>query len=76
MTRTTIKLTARELDLLARLASDQLFRIEFIDLKMPGYKQNLEEVRLGKALVARLQLIGERVVSKRAPHLRLKRASA
>ena len=75
MTRITIKLTAQELDLLARLASDQLFRLEFIDPKMPGYRQNLEEVRLGKAIVARLQLIGERVVSKRAPQLKLKRAS-
>ncbi len=76
MTRITVKLTAQELDLLARLASDQLFRREFIDPKMPGYKQNFEEVRLGKALVARLQLMGERGVSKRGPQLKLKRASA
>ena len=76
MTRITLKLTARELDLLATLASDQLFRREFIDPKMPGYKHNIEEVRLGKALVARLQLIGQRVVSKRGPQLKLKRASA
>lgn len=75
MTRITLKLTAQELDLLARLASDQLFRREFIDPKMPGYQHNIEEVRVGKALVARLQSISGRVVSKRAPQLKLKRAS-
>lgn len=55
MTRITLKLTAQERDLLASLASDQLFRREFIDPKMPSYKRNIEEVRLRKELVARLK---------------------
>jgi hypothetical protein len=43
---------------LASLASDQLFRRQFIDPKMPGYKGNPEEVvALGKALVGRMRLI-------------------
>lgn len=49
--------TIEELRLLASLASDQLFRRQFIDPKMPGYKGNPGEVDLGKALVGRMQLI-------------------
>jgi len=56
MTLITVKLTARELALLTSLASDQLFRREFIDPKMPGYKSNPEDVSLGKKLVERLRL--------------------
>jgi hypothetical protein len=55
MTSITLKLTAEELALLTDLASDQLFRREFIDPKMPGYKSNADELSLGKALVARLR---------------------
>ena len=40
--RMTLKLTLEELKLLATLASDQLFRRQFIDPKMPGYKANSE----------------------------------
>jgi hypothetical protein len=50
-------LTVEELSLLASLASDQLFRRQFIDPKMPGYKSKPEEVNLGKALVVRMRLI-------------------
>ena len=53
----TLKLTLEELRLLAALASDQLFRKQFIDPKMPGYKSNSEEMHLGKSLVARLQAL-------------------
>jgi hypothetical protein len=60
MTLITLKLTARELELLATLASDQLFRREFIDPRMPGYKSNPDEVTLGKKLVERLRLIADR----------------
>lgn len=55
MTLITIKLTINELELLTNLASDQLFRREFIDPKMPGYKVNSGEISLGKGLVARLR---------------------
>ena len=56
MTQITVKLTAKELALLTSLASDQLFRREFIDPKMPGYRSNPDDVRLGKHLVERLRL--------------------
>ena len=60
MTLITVKLTARELELLTSLASDQLFRREFIDPKMPGYRSNPEDVSLGKKLVERLRLKADR----------------
>ena len=47
MRRITIKLTIKELELLTSLASDQVFRRQFIDPKMPGYKANVEEIGLG-----------------------------
>jgi hypothetical protein len=50
-----LKLTMTELQLLTTLAADQLFRREFIDPKMPGYKSNTDELNLGKALVRRMQ---------------------
>lgn len=57
MTMITVKLTAKELDLLTSLASDQLFRREFIDPRLPGFKANSGEVAFGKALVERLRLL-------------------
>jgi hypothetical protein len=53
----TLELSLEELRLLASLASDQLFRREFIDPKMPGYKGDPAEVTSGKALVVRLKLM-------------------
>jgi hypothetical protein len=66
MTFITLKLTIEELQLLASLASDQLFRREFIDPKMPGYRSNSEEIKLGKALVGRLKGIADPNAAKRA----------
>ncbi|HXR74390.1 MAG TPA: hypothetical protein VN737_00370 [Bryobacteraceae bacterium] len=66
MTLITLKLTIEELELLASLASDQLFRREFIDPKMPGHRSNSEEVKLGKALVGRLKLMVDPNAAKRA----------
>lgn len=57
MTLITLKLTLEELELMTTLVSDQLFRREFIDPKMPGHKSNSEEMKLGKALVARMKLL-------------------
>lgn len=57
MKRINFAFTVEELRLLASLASDQLFRRQFIDPKMPGYKGNPEEVNLGNALVGRMRLI-------------------
>jgi len=60
MTRITLKLSADELDLLGSLASDQLFRREFIDPKLPGYRANPGELNLGKQLVVRLRSLTDR----------------
>lgn len=57
MKRINFQLTIEELRLLASLASDQLFRRQFIDPKIPGYKGSREDVDLGKALVGRMKLI-------------------
>jgi hypothetical protein len=57
MQSVTLKLTVEELRLLATLASDQLFRREFIDPRMPGFKPNPAEVSIGKELVVRCRLM-------------------
>ncbi len=61
MTTFTVKLTAKELELLSSLASDQLFRREFIDPRIPGYKSNPADLTLGKQLVERFRVITDRV---------------
>jgi hypothetical protein len=63
MTLITLKLTIEELELLTTLASDQLFRREFIDPRMPGHRANPKEMALAKALVGRMRLM----VSEGAP---------
>jgi len=50
---------------LTNLAADQLFRREFIDPKMPGYKFNPAELSLGKKLVERLRVITDRATNSR-----------
>ncbi len=69
-----VEFTVEELLLLAALASDQLFRREFIDPKMPGYKGDPAEVALGKDLVVRLRELAREAsgspaspILKRAP---------
>ncbi len=52
-----IEVTLEELLLLTTLMSDQLFRREFIDPKMPGYKGDPAEVARGKELVFRLKSV-------------------
>ncbi len=65
MTLITLKLTAQELGLLTTLASDQLFRREFIDPRLPGHRSNPAELSLAKKLVDRLRLMADR--AKRMP---------
>ena len=60
MTQITVKLTAKELELLSMLASDQLFRREFIDSRIPGYQFNHADLTLGKKLIERFRIITER----------------
>jgi len=50
-----IEVTLEELLLLTTLMSDQLFRREFIDPKMPGYKGDPAELAMGKEIVLRLK---------------------
>jgi hypothetical protein len=57
----SVKFTARELELLSSLASDQLFRREFIDPRIPGHKLNPIELSLGKQLVERLRVKADRM---------------
>jgi len=57
MKQINLLLTVEELGLLASLASDQLFRRQFIDQRMPGFKGRPEDVEVGKALVGRMRLM-------------------
>jgi hypothetical protein len=50
-----VEVTLQELLLVTSLMSDQLFRREFIDPKMPGYEKDLAELAMGKDLVLRLK---------------------
>ena len=52
----TLKFTATELQILTGLAADQLFRKEFIDSRLPGFKSNVPELNVGKQLVQRMRL--------------------
>ncbi len=55
MKKLTLEFTVEELGVLTSMASDQLFRKQFIDPKMPGFTQNREELDLCKNLVGRLR---------------------
>lgn len=67
--RATLSLSVEELKLLHSLASDQLFRREFIDPKMPGYRVDPEELRSCKSLVARLQNLLDQHATKQSQTL-------
>ena len=60
MTSITVKLTPQELELLSSLASDQLFRREFIDSRRPGLRSSPSDLSLGKKLVERMCLTADR----------------
>jgi hypothetical protein len=57
MKRINLAITVEELRLLTSLASDQLFRRQFIDPKMPGYKGSRQDLELGKAIVGRMRTL-------------------
>jgi hypothetical protein len=65
MASITVKLSPKELELLCALASDQLFRREFIDSRIPNFKSDPSDLSLGKQLVERLRVHTDR--AKRAP---------
>lgn len=56
----TMRFTATEFDLLLSLATDQLFRKEFIDSKIPGCRSDVTELHVGKQLVQRMRLAAGR----------------
>ena len=62
----TLKLTTKELELLTTLVADQLFRKEFIDPKIPGFKSNADDIGLGKTLMGRLRFMLDPVSAKRS----------
>jgi hypothetical protein len=69
-----LEVTVQELLLVTTLMADQLFRREFIDPKMPGYKGDPAELAMGKALVLRLKCMAQEAsgsaagsASRRAP---------
>jgi hypothetical protein len=53
----SLELTAEDLRILLSLASDALFREQFIDTRMPGFQLNTERLQHSKNLVTRLQQI-------------------
>ncbi len=57
MKKISLEFTPEELGLLTTMASDQLFRKQFIDSKMPGFKPNREELDVCKNLVGRLRSV-------------------
>jgi hypothetical protein len=67
----TMKFTTKELALLTTLASDQLFRREFIDPRMPGYRTDSGEIHLAKVLVTRLRTILDPSSARRTPPVRI-----
>lgn len=60
-----VELSLEELKLLITLASDQLFRREFIDPKMPGHRPRPGEVGQAKALIARLHALADPGAAKK-----------
>ena len=62
-----LDLTPDEAKLLTSLASDQLFRKEFIDPKMPGFRPNPGEMSMGKSILGRLRLLVEQGSPKKLP---------
>lgn len=51
MKKISVELTLPELQAVVSLAENQLFRVKFIDPKMPGYKSHPEELAISKAAV-------------------------
>lgn len=50
-----VELSADELQALIKLADDQLFRVKFIDPKMPGYKNDLEQLHAAESALSTLK---------------------
>jgi hypothetical protein len=55
MQQIPVKLSLEELQALLEMVENQLFRMKFIDSKMPGYKPNPERQRAATSAVSTLQ---------------------
>ena len=55
MKKISVQLTLEEIQALLTLADNQLFRVKYIDPKMPGHVNRPEELELSKAAVKVLQ---------------------
>jgi hypothetical protein len=49
------QLSVEQVKALSTLAEDQIFRVKHIDPKIPGYKNNLEQLRAGESALAVLK---------------------
>src|ERR1700760_4865665 len=67
LTQITLKFTATELQILTGLVADQLFRKEFIDSRLPGFKSNAPELNVGKQLVERMRTASGTLGARRQP---------
>jgi hypothetical protein len=55
MKKISVQFTLEELQAAVTLASDQMFRVKYIDPKMPGYVSNPERLTACKAALQALQ---------------------
>lgn len=76
MKKVSLEFTTEELGLLTTMASDQLFRKQFIDSKMPGFKPNREELDVCKNLVGRLRSVVDEQRTKSASSAPPKKTAA
>ena len=55
MKKISVQFTLEELQAAVTLASDQMFRVKYIDPKMPGYVTNQEKLNASKSALQALQ---------------------
>jgi hypothetical protein len=55
MKKIAIHLTLQELKTIVMLADNQLFRMKFIDPKLPGHSNNAEELKAAQSVVGILR---------------------
>ncbi|MBL8293272.1 MAG: hypothetical protein JNN08_15605 [Bryobacterales bacterium] len=55
MKKIAVQFTVEELQALLTLADNQLFRMKFIDPKIPGYRNRPDELRAAQSAVQTLQ---------------------
>ena len=69
MKKISVHLTPEELGIIVKLADNQIFRMRFIDTKLPGHYDNIEELKAAQAAVAVLRdCVPERKDDRVAAH--------